>query len=110
VREGDLRVCVAAVERTGGGLKDIVPVGAVLPLDRGSGGRVLLAWAGGGGGRGMGGGGGRARGGGGERERAGLRHRWGFEGGGVRERPRLTPRGAPRRAGGRGGVGRGGGG
>src|SRR5215213_1011469 len=45
VREGDLRVCVAAVERTGGGLKDIVPVGAVLPLDRGSGGRVLLAWA-----------------------------------------------------------------
>src|SRR5215217_3328299 len=45
VREGDLRVCVASVERTGGGLKDIVPVGAVLPLDRGSGGRVLLAWA-----------------------------------------------------------------
>jgi DNA-binding IclR family transcriptional regulator len=45
VREGDLRVCVAAVERTGGGLKDIVPVGAVLPLDRGSGGKVLLAWA-----------------------------------------------------------------
>lgn len=49
----------------------------------------------------------RARGGGGERERAGLRHRWGFEGGGVRERPRLTPRGAPRRA--IGGASRGGG-
>ena len=45
VREGDRRVCVASVERAGGGLKDIVPVGAVLPLDRGSGGKVLLAWA-----------------------------------------------------------------
>jgi DNA-binding IclR family transcriptional regulator len=45
VREGDRRVCVASVERTGGGLKDFVPVGAVLPLDRGSGGKVLLAWA-----------------------------------------------------------------
>ena len=44
VREGDRRVCVASVERAGGGLKDIVPVGAVLPLDRGSGGKVLLAW------------------------------------------------------------------
>jgi DNA-binding IclR family transcriptional regulator len=43
VREGDRRVCVASVERAGGGLKDIVPVGAVLPLDRGSGGKVLLA-------------------------------------------------------------------
>jgi DNA-binding IclR family transcriptional regulator len=45
VREGDRRVCVASVERAGGGLKDVVPVGAVLPLDRGSGGKVLLAWA-----------------------------------------------------------------
>ena len=45
VREGDRRVCVASVERAGGGLKDIVPIGAVLPLDRGSGGKVLLAWA-----------------------------------------------------------------
>ncbi len=45
VREGDRRVCVASVERTGGGLRDTVPVGAVLPLDRGSGGKVLLAWA-----------------------------------------------------------------
>ncbi len=45
VREGDRRVCVASVERAGGGLRDIVPVGAVLPLERGSGGKVLLAWA-----------------------------------------------------------------
>lgn len=45
VREGVNRVCVAAVERTGGGLRDAVPVGAVLPLGRGSGGRALLAWA-----------------------------------------------------------------
>ena len=44
VREGDRRVCVASVERAGGGLRDTVPVGAVLPLDRGSGGKVLLAW------------------------------------------------------------------
>lgn len=44
VREGDRRVCVAAFERAGGGLRDIVPVGAVLPLDRGSAGKVLLAW------------------------------------------------------------------
>jgi DNA-binding IclR family transcriptional regulator len=47
VREGDHRVCVASVERTGGGLKDAVPVGAVLPLGQGSGGKVLLAWSGG---------------------------------------------------------------
>jgi DNA-binding IclR family transcriptional regulator len=45
VREGDVRVCVASVERTGEGLRDTVPVGAVLPLGRGSGGKVLLAWA-----------------------------------------------------------------
>jgi DNA-binding IclR family transcriptional regulator len=45
VKEGDSRVCVASVERTGGGLRDTVPVGAVLPLGRGSGGKVLLAWA-----------------------------------------------------------------
>ena len=45
VREGDDRVCVASVERTGGGLRDAVPVGAVLPLGRGSGGTALLAWA-----------------------------------------------------------------
>ena len=46
VREGDRRVCIASVERTGGGLRDKVPVGAVLPLDRGSGGKVLVAWVG----------------------------------------------------------------
>ena len=46
VREGNQRVCVAAVERAGGGLRDMVPVGSVLPLDQGSGGRVLLAWSG----------------------------------------------------------------
>ncbi len=45
VREGGRRVCVASVERTGGGLRDAVPVGAVLPLGQGSGGRVLLAWS-----------------------------------------------------------------
>jgi DNA-binding IclR family transcriptional regulator len=45
VREGERRVCVASVERAGGGLRDTVPVGAVLPLDLGSGGKVLLAWA-----------------------------------------------------------------
>src|SRR5215210_3277086 len=45
VRDGDRRVCVASVERTGGGLRDAVPIGAVLPLEQGSGGRVLLAWS-----------------------------------------------------------------
>jgi DNA-binding IclR family transcriptional regulator len=44
VREGDARVCVASVERASG-LRDTVPVGAVLPLALGSGGKVLLAWA-----------------------------------------------------------------
>lgn len=44
VREGDRRVCVATHERPSG-LRDTVPLGAVLPLDRGSGGKVLLAWA-----------------------------------------------------------------
>ena len=43
VRDGDSRVCVAASERPAG-LRDTVPVGAVLPIDRGSGGKVLLAW------------------------------------------------------------------
>jgi DNA-binding IclR family transcriptional regulator len=45
VREGNRRVCVAGVERAGGGLRDTVPVGAMLPLNLGSGGKVLLAWA-----------------------------------------------------------------
>ncbi len=44
VREGDHRVCVAVFERPSG-LRDTVPLGAVLPLDRGSGGKVLLAFA-----------------------------------------------------------------
>lgn len=42
VRDGDTRVCVASLERQGGGLRDTVPTGAVLPLERGSGGRALL--------------------------------------------------------------------
>lgn len=45
VREGEHRVCVVVVERASGGLRDTVPVGAVLPLDLGSGGKVLLAWS-----------------------------------------------------------------
>ena len=44
VREGDHRVCVAVYERPSG-LRDTVPLGAVLPIERGSGGKVLLAWA-----------------------------------------------------------------
>jgi DNA-binding IclR family transcriptional regulator len=44
VREGDERVCVAIHERASG-LRDTVPLGAVMPLTRGSGGKVLLAWA-----------------------------------------------------------------
>lgn len=46
VREGEHRVCVASLERSTG-LRDTVPVGAVLPLGRGSAGKVLLAWDGG---------------------------------------------------------------
>ena len=44
VREGDGRVCVASFERATG-LRTTVAVGAALPLDRGSAGKVLLAWA-----------------------------------------------------------------
>jgi DNA-binding IclR family transcriptional regulator len=44
VREGDRRVCVATHERASG-LRDTVPLGAVMPLTRGSGGKALLAWA-----------------------------------------------------------------
>ena len=40
VPDGDLRVCVAALESPHG-LRTIVPVGAALPMDRGSAGRVL---------------------------------------------------------------------
>ena len=44
VREGEHRVCVASVERVTG-LRDSVPVGAVMPLSRGSAGKILLAFA-----------------------------------------------------------------
>jgi len=47
VREGKHRVCVASVERVTG-LRDSVPVGAVMPLSRGSAGKILLAFAPGG--------------------------------------------------------------
>jgi DNA-binding IclR family transcriptional regulator len=47
VPDGSVRVCVAAVDR-GSGLRDTVPVGARLPLDRGSAGKVLRAFAAGG--------------------------------------------------------------
>jgi len=42
VREGDQRVCVASLESPHG-LRTIVPMGAALPLDRGSAGRALRA-------------------------------------------------------------------
>ncbi len=45
VREGDHRVCLAVHDRLSGGLRDTVALGAVMPLTRGSGGKVLLAWA-----------------------------------------------------------------
>jgi DNA-binding IclR family transcriptional regulator len=44
VRAGDQRVCVAVHERPSG-LRDTVPLGAVLSLRAGSGAKVLLAWA-----------------------------------------------------------------
>jgi DNA-binding IclR family transcriptional regulator len=44
VRSGDRRLCVAARD-AGTGLRDSVPVGELLPLDAGSGGKVLLAWS-----------------------------------------------------------------
>lgn len=45
LREGDHRVCVAASERKTG-LKTTVAVGAVLPLELGSAGKVLVAFSG----------------------------------------------------------------
>src|SRR5215468_9001689 len=42
-RQGDARICVAAAERASG-LRDTVPVGAVLPMTAGSAAQVLLAW------------------------------------------------------------------
>jgi len=44
VRSGDQRLCVAARDASTG-LRDSVPVGALLPLDAGSGGKVLLGWS-----------------------------------------------------------------
>jgi DNA-binding IclR family transcriptional regulator len=49
VRSGEHRLCIAARD-AGTGLRDSVPVGALLPLDVGSGGKVLLAWSSEGGG------------------------------------------------------------
>jgi DNA-binding IclR family transcriptional regulator len=45
VRSGDHRLCIAARD-SGTGLRDSVPVGALLPLAAGSGGKVLLTWSG----------------------------------------------------------------
>jgi DNA-binding IclR family transcriptional regulator len=45
LRSGDRRLCAAACD-AGAGLHYSVPVGAVLPLDAGSGGKVLLAFSG----------------------------------------------------------------
>lgn len=42
-RDGSVRRCVAAAERTSG-LRDTVPVGAELPMTAGSAAQVLLAW------------------------------------------------------------------
>ena len=44
VRDGDVRICVEAVE-SANELRTIVPVGARLPLTAGSAGKVFLAWA-----------------------------------------------------------------
>jgi DNA-binding IclR family transcriptional regulator len=44
VRSGDRRLCIAARD-AGTGLRDSVAVGALLPLDAGSGGTVLRAWS-----------------------------------------------------------------
>ncbi|GAA2726178.1 IclR family transcriptional regulator [Actinocorallia aurantiaca] len=42
-RQGDVRVCVAAAERSSG-LRDTVPVGTALPMTAGSAAQILLAW------------------------------------------------------------------
>src|SRR6058998_131128 len=43
LRRADERICVAAAERASG-LRDTVPIGAVLPMTAGSAAQVLLAW------------------------------------------------------------------
>ncbi len=109
VREGDRRVCIAALESPHG-LRTIVPMGASLPLDVGSAGRVLSGEPGGG----MGAERRRARGGGGVGQRRGAGGGWVGGGGGervgadranlegagtaIRRRP-CVGRGAPNRAG-----------
>ena len=42
-RQGDQRVCIAAVERASG-LRDSIPVGALLSMEAGSAAQILLAW------------------------------------------------------------------
>ncbi|MFP7696616.1 IclR family transcriptional regulator [Trueperella sp. LYQ143] len=42
-RQGEMRVCVAAADRTSG-LRNSIPVGATLSMLAGSGAQVLLAW------------------------------------------------------------------
>lgn len=42
-RQGDQRVCIAAVERASG-LRDSIPVGAMLSMEAGSAAQILLAW------------------------------------------------------------------
>ena len=42
-RQGELRQCIAVADRTSG-LRDTVPLGALLPLTAGSAAQVLLAW------------------------------------------------------------------
>lgn len=42
-RQGDQRVCIAAVERSSG-LRDSIPVGAILSMEAGSAAQILLAW------------------------------------------------------------------
>ena len=43
LRRADERICVASAERASG-LRDTVPVGAVLPMSAGSAAQILLAW------------------------------------------------------------------
>ena len=42
-RQGEVRVCIAAVERASG-LRDSIPVGALLSMEAGSAAQILLAW------------------------------------------------------------------
>lgn len=42
-RQGDQRVCIAAIERASG-LRDSIPVGAMLSMEAGSAAQILLAW------------------------------------------------------------------